>query len=239
MSLVRKSGTSDEFIGEYLARHPDFFVKNPDLLAQLFIPHATPDNVSSLIEYQVDALRKELARTGSEINGLQDHLENIRQYTTEIHRLSLQLIDTHTITDLYRHTSKCLKKIYQADRVLMLLFFACRKTSAYADLKCLGNSHHVRFMFTEIFHRNKPLCNSLQEEHIRTLFAEDHQYIKSTILLPLQSNNWQGLLVTGCRKPDRYGHGFELDLLMYLGSILNLCITTILKKDRMDSASSC
>ena len=237
MSLVRKSGTDNENIGEYLARNPDFFVKNPELLTKLFIPHITPDNVSSLIEYQVDVLRRNLAEANREITSLHNHLENIRQDTTGIHKLTLQLVSAGTINEIYRHTSKCLKDIYHADRVLLFLFCEFSNYGADSDLKCLGNTHHLKFMFTEIFHRNKPLCNSLQEEHIRALFAEDHQQIKSTVILPLQADSWQGLLVTGSRKSNCYGHGFELDLLVYLGSILNLCITTILDKDSRITAS--
>ncbi|NIQ15196.1 MAG: DUF484 family protein, partial [Candidatus Dadabacteria bacterium] len=52
-------------------------------------------------------------------------------------------------------------------------------------------------MFTEIFHRNKPLCGSLQEEHIKTLFGNQENSINSTILIPLQQQKWQGLLVIG------------------------------------------
>lgn len=79
-------------------------------------------------------------------------------------------------------------------------------------------------MFIEVFHRGKPLCGSLPEEHIKLLFGNQESMIKSTILIPLQQPDWQGLLVRESQEYNCYSHGFELDFLVYLSEILSLAI---------------
>ena len=238
MSLVRKSDPDCDNISLYLSRHPDFFTKYPELLAQLQIPHITSGNVSSLVEYQVQSLRKKITDINGEIDELNHYLKKIRQDAIKIHGLSLQLLQSGTLEDLYLRTRDCLEEVCNADRVILYLFHPCRYTGKYPGLKCLQTGHRLKFMFTEIFYRDKPLCNSLQEEHIKALFAENHQQIKSTLILPMQTQDWQGLLVAGSRQPDQFRHGFELDLLVFLGNILKYRLTTVLSSDRSETGSS-
>lgn len=238
MSLVKKSGSDCDNISLYLSRHPDFFTKYPELLEQLQIPHITSGNVSSLVEYQVQILRKKITDINGEIDELNHYLKKIRQDAIKIHSLSLQLLQSVTLADLYLHTGNCLREVCNADRVLLYLFHPYRITGKYPDLKCLETGDRLKFMFTEIFHRDKPLCNSLQEEHVKALFAENHQQIKSTLILPMQTEKWQGLLVTGSRQANQFGHGFELDLLVFLGNILKFRLTSILSSARSETGSS-
>ena len=82
-------------------------------------------------------------------------------------------------------------------------------------------------MFTEIFHRKNPLCDSLQEEHIEALFSENNKPIQSTVLIPLQQVGWKGLLALGSYLHNRYSRGFEIDLLVYLSHIMSHVIEGI------------
>jgi uncharacterized protein YigA (DUF484 family) len=74
-------------------------------------------------------------------------------------------------------------------------------------------------MFTELFHHNKPLCDSLQTEHIEALLGAEIESIHSTVLIPVQQSDWHGLLVLGSTMQDQYSHGFKIDLLNYIVSI--------------------
>lgn len=224
MSIVKNlSGTTEE-IAEYLHNHPDFLVLHPELIPDLVIPHTTEENITSLIEYQVSRLRQQLADLQRIVHEMESGSTGGRKFASSIHALSLELLACTSLEKLYKCLRTGLKTYYSADRVQLLLFSKYDASENCSGMHFMDSSSKLRFMFTEIFHRNKPLCGSLQEEHLLELFDGDIELIKSTVLLSMDDAFWQGLLVLGSRKPDCYSHGFELDLLVYLKDIVYFMI---------------
>lgn len=220
MSLVKNHVPDSGEIIDYLRGHPDFFVKHPELLAGLKIPHMTDENVPSLIEYQVKRLREQVNTLQRQKEQLEQHTGLNRGLAENIHQLSLQLLSSANLNELYCNLCQGLKTFYSADRVLLLLFARTGKITAYSDMKFMSPRCRLKFMFTELFHRGKPLCDSLQEEHLNVLFVKNVASIKSTVLLPMNHKSWQGLLILGSGEANRYRHGFDLELLVYLRDIL-------------------
>ena len=224
MSLVKNlSGTTGAIV-EYLRNHPDFFVLHPELIPDLVIPHTTEENVTSLIEYQVSRLRQQFADLQRIVHEIESGSTGDRKFASSIHALSLELLACTSLVKLYKCLRTRLKTYYSADMVLLLLFSKFDASENCSGIHFMDSSSKLKFMFTEIFHRNKPLCGSLQEEHLHELFDGDIDTIKSTVLLPMDHAYWQGLLVLGSQKPDCYSHGFELDLLVYLKDIVYFMI---------------
>jgi len=213
MSLVKNHSGTTEAIVEYIRNHPDFFVQHPELIPDLVIPHTTEENVVSLIEYQISRLRRQFT-------DLQRNVKAMESGTSNIHALSLDLLASASPEKLYICLQSGLKTYYSANRVLLLLFPKSVAPDNCSGIHFMDPSSKLRFMFAGLFHRNKPLCGSLQEEHLFELFDGDTDLIKSTVLLPMDHACWQGLLVLGSREPDRYSHGFEIDLLVYLKDIV-------------------
>lgn len=229
MPLVGKVVPDIKEIIDYLRNHPDFFVKHPELLTSLSIPHISDNNISSLIEYQVARLRAQIADLQVSRNRLQQGSDINRKFAADIHYLSLQLLSATDQNELFSYLEKGLKNLCSAERIMLLVFTNTSMKSSFADLRFLNTSSSLKFMFTELFHRNKPLCGSLQEEHIKALFDKDAGSIRSTLLLPMNHKNWQGLLILGSVKENFYGLGFDLDMLVYIREITLLCIQNFFK----------
>ena len=83
-ALVQTAG-----VAEWLAGHPDFFERHPELLEALSVPHLLPPGVASLVERQVLLLRAretatrrklaqliEIARDGDHLDWLWSALES-------------------------------------------------------------------------------------------------------------------------------------------------------------------
>lgn len=224
MGLIKDLAGKDGEIADYLRNHPDFFIKHPEILPELKIPHETDVNVASLIEYQVAHLRQQSAELQNTMHHM-EHIANVqRKFSEHVHTLSLQLLAADDPEELYNTLHKGLKSYYSADRILLLIFKKAEGLKNYSGLRFFKSDSKLRFMFTEIFHQSKPLCGSLQEEHLLALFHKDAEIIKSTALLPFQQSDWNGLLVLGSRERNQYSHGFELDLLGYIATICSLVI---------------
>ena len=226
---------SPEDIIEYLRNHPDFFVEHTDILSELNIPHDTPGqlaatgNVASLIEHQVAQLRHENSSLNENLEKSEEDVAHQRNLAKTTHDLSLQLMKVDSLKALNDLLSKNLRQHYQADHFLFLVFKTPADSEDCSDIRFLEANSKLAFMFTELFHHNKPLCDSLQSEHIDALFGimEGGDSIRSTALIPVQQSDWHGMLVLGSRKQDQYCHGFEMELLNYITMISAALIENI------------
>lgn len=216
MGLVNNLSVTTEEIIDYLHTHPDFFVSYPEILTELRVPHGDIGRASSLIEYQVERLREDIVDLQSRLCESDSLASRNRRFSDAVHKLILALQVKRTLTGFYAVLNKGLRTLYHADRVLLLIFNNRGSADDHPDLRFLKTDSKLALMFTEVMHRNKPLCGSLQDEHLLTLFQEDISGIKSTVLIPVRQNDWNGLLVLGSKTPDSYSHGFELDSLLFI-----------------------
>ena len=221
MALTKDLPDSPEDIITYLRNHPDFFVKHTDILSELNLPHNTAGNIASLIEYQVAQLRQENSGLNKNLERSEKDVLHQRELANEIHDLSLQLMKIDSLKKLNDLLTKSLKHHYQAERFLFLIFQTPVRYKNFSNIHFLEANSKLAFMFTELFHHNKPLCDSLQTEHIEALFGVgvETESIQSTALIPVQQSDWHGLLVLGNKMQDQYSHGFEIDLLNYITMI--------------------
>ncbi len=227
---------SPKDIIEYLRNHPDFFVEHTDILSELDIPHNTPgklaatDNVASLIEHQVALLRQENSSLNENLERSEENVANQRKLAKATHDLSLQLIKVDSLKALNDLLSKSLRQQYQAERFLFLVFKTPVDSEDCSNIHFHEANSKLAFMFTELFHHNKPLCDSLQTEHIDALFGTlgKSESIRSTALIPVQQSDWHGMLVLGSKNQDQYCHGFEMDLLNYITMISAALIENII-----------
>lgn len=221
MSTVKTHANPPAAISDYLNAHPDFFVEHPELLDNLNVPHLPGSNIPSLVEYQIIRLRQEVDALRTIISCMEYDADINSKLTGNILALSLELLGARTPPDLYNILHRDLKTYYSADSVLLLIFTRVNTFASHAGLKFHDANSGLRFMFSELFHRGKPLCGSLQEEHLQALFGACSENIRSTVLLPYAGAGWHELLVLGSHTENRYNHGLELDLLGFLNKILN------------------
>jgi hypothetical protein len=97
-------------------------------------------------------------------------------------------------------------------------------------VKFLPRTAKLKHMFIELINRNKPLCGSLQDEHIRVLFQAAAGHVNSTVIVPLKYARWEGLAALGSQERGRYGRGFELDMIRFLFSIVGARLDRILAR---------
>jgi len=231
MALSKDLPDSPEDIIKYLRNHPDFFVGHTDILSELNVPHGTTANIASLIEYQVAQLRQENANLNENLEKSEEDVLHQREFANEVHSLSLRLMQINSLETLNDLLSKSLKKLYHAKRFLFLVFQKPDNCKDYSSIHFLEANSKLSFMFTELFHHNKPLCDSLQAEHIEALFQAKTESIHSTALIPVQQSGWLGLFVLGSKVQDQYSHGFEMDLLKYITMISSALVESIVFKD--------
>jgi uncharacterized protein len=204
---------------DYLERNPNFFLDNPTLLSKFNLPHINGRNVCSLIEYQVDHLRKNEQHQKKKIEELINHQEQNDRLADEAYKLSLDLAETTTIETLYDKLFLFLKQEYQCSHCLIFFFVEKRPHQDYRSLRFKPIHSKLRYFFSGLYNVNKPLCDSLPAEYIDAMFAKDSHKIKSTVSLPINNDDALGLFILGSQEYNAYQQGFSINLLNHLKNV--------------------
>ena len=115
------TGTPEQSVSDYLARHPDFFERHPELLVNLELPHPRGQAVS-LVERQMQALRGEVARHREQLAELIAVARENEQLNARLHRLTLTLIAAANFDEVINALEDKLHDDFRAEAVEIHLF---------------------------------------------------------------------------------------------------------------------
>lgn len=224
-----ESANNLDLVIDYLKSNPDIFLENPALLSKLNLPHLNERNVSSLIEYQVENLRKNERQLKAEIGKLKLNKRQSENLANQAYEQALEIMHTETIEALYDKLFLFLKQEYLCSHFCIFFFVEKRPYRDYRDLRFKQIHSNIRYLFSGLYNVNKPLCDSLPSEYLDDLFGNDSTLIKSTVSLPIKEHNRLGLFILGSQIYDAYQQGFSIHLLNYLKDVFVFRINTLLQ----------
>ncbi len=208
-------------VADYLSEHPDFFLSHPDLLAEIEIPHESGAAVS-LIERQVESLRKQLDETRRELKEVMEIAEHNHSLQERMHRLTLELIDAATFDEVLNALEDELHDDFKADAMELRLF-----SSSRVDEHLEGTLKEQAETFQQFFSQNQPICGQLEEEQLSYIFGAESDRIASTALIPLKSEGVLGLLAIGSVDPKRFAPHHGTEFLTRLGEIISRTLQAV------------
>ncbi|MFT5395973.1 MAG: hypothetical protein ACI85N_001161 [Gammaproteobacteria bacterium] len=229
MAVNREPVDNQPVVIDYLGRNPRFFLDNPNLLSKLNLPHVNGRNISSLIEYQVDHLRKNEQLLKTQIESLTLNQEQSDRLAEEAYKQSFALMDATSIESLYDSLFLFLKREYQCSHLMIFFFAEKRPYKDYRNLRFKPIHSKLRYLFSGLYNVNKPLCDSLPSEYIDVLFGEESNKIKSTVSLPINNDEPLGLFILGCQEYNAYRQGFSITLLNHLKNVFVKQCNTLLR----------
>lgn len=220
---------SADFIADYLKANADFFSHFPDLLTSLQIPHDSGQAVS-LVERQLQVLREENSRLKSRFKELVDVASDNETLIRSMHKLTLQLMEASSPTQILDTLQEQLSKSFSADAIHLRLF----ATPAFVDddltTEFVGNDSPLQQIFSEILNAEMPFSGRLKQEQQAALNGAENSQDGSVVIVPLHAEHWQGMLAIGSHDPARYQPGMGVDLLVHLGDVLSLILDPWVKR---------
>lgn len=205
----------------FLEQHSDFFVRHTELLESLTIPHQLDGKVLSILEYQIRLLQQRIAQLTQQCDSVREQELGHRSLMRNLPELIAQLFECPNNFEILKILESFLRTHYHAKwlRVFSNMENASRSDEFRDRIHPLSSD--LRGMFTLIFNNPKPLCGSLQHEHITALFGPVADEIHSTLLIPFEFQNNEALLAIGSKNWQGYKQSVTLDLLVIVIEIVS------------------
>lgn len=215
--------TSDE-VAEFLAAHPDFFEAHPKLMASLRVPHQGSGDAVSLIERQVEILRKQNHQLERKLVDLIEVARANDAAVERIHQLAIGVMDANDLPDLLHTLQDSLRHRFGADAVTMLLFSGDKDAVEFGAARRADRNSPELEEFRNVLKNSQPIVGRLRPRQLEILFGEDAPRIGSAALLPLGEQATIGLLAIGAHSEDQFGPTLGTTFLVRISAILTAAL---------------
>jgi hypothetical protein len=222
-TLEGAARVSAEAVAEYLRSHPEFFNQQPELVAELQIPHASGDAIS-LYERQLAALREQNEKLQRRLHELIEIARQNEELARRMHHLALTLMDATEPREIFATLYENLRRNFRADRVAVRLFADPAFIDVPAGPEFAGRKRPEVVLFESMIRNRTPLCGPLKKQQQVYLFGDDGERVASAVMVPLHGAEWGGVMVIGSHDPQRYQPGMGVELLANLGEVLSFII---------------
>lgn len=207
-------GLTEDAVANYLKTHPDFFLRNEDLLETIKIPHESGTAIS-LIERQVKLLRSQKQEMEDQLNDVIQAARNNEQIVNHIQRFTLEMIHTHNVEDVLTACEENMNNHFKADYVGIRVLIGDENDAHFLPVK-----EGALRSFTQLFKNRKPICGRITAKQAAYMFGNDAEHIKSAVLIPLQNLNDLGVVALGSKDETRFHLGMGTLFLSYMGELI-------------------
>ena len=208
-------------VARFLQDNPAFFEENPDLLAQLTVPHLTGGQAISLTERQVSTLREKLLQVQGKLSELVGFGEENDSISEKVHRLTLALLITESFESVSQAVYTHLVEDFAVPHVQLRIWNSILKRPLPEFVEV---SESLLFFAADL---QRPLCGAVQQAEVREWFAEAADQLQSWALIPLRRDaQIFGMLALGSEDAQRF---FPEMGTLYVERIGDLVAAAVLK----------
>lgn len=216
--LDTQSELSSEQVASYLQSHPEFFIEQNDLLANLTLPHESGKAIS-LLERQVTILRDRGIEARQKLNNLLENARSNDQLFDTTRNLVLALLRAENATEIANVTQDQLSSQSNIDCCEIILI----------ELDGLSISGSIRTEsrnklqqeFADVFRLKRTHCGPITEEQTNYLFSENGNNIHSTALCPVINNgNFLALIAFGNQSENYFNVNLDTLFLDFIGHVV-------------------
>lgn len=211
----------DEAVGRYLEQSPDYFLRHPELLAALALPHPEAGRAVSLVERQVRVLRDRNEQSMHQLQELITFARDNDQLGERVQRFALAMIDSDSADEVLDTAQDMLRQEFSLDGVAVRLTGNPRPASSRQEFVTADDAL-LDGLLTRLAERNgQPLCGAeLDSASLEALFGAQAGSIHSTAVIGLTRHALRGMLVLASRDPHRFRADMGTVYLMRLGELL-------------------
>jgi uncharacterized protein YigA (DUF484 family) len=218
---LEKEVSWEESVGRYLEQTPDYFLRHPELLAALALPHPEAGRTVSLVERQVRVLRDRNEQIAHQLQELIAFARDNDQLGERVQRFALAMIDSDSLDEVLDTAQDMLRQEFNLDGVAVRLTGNPRPSCPRQEFVAPDDAM-LDGLLTSLAARNgQPLCGGLHEAAmLEALFGAPAGNIRSTAVVGLTRHALRGVLVLASRDPQRFRADMGTVYLVRLGELL-------------------
>ncbi|MDB5814788.1 MAG: hypothetical protein JWN23_1905 [Rhodocyclales bacterium] len=183
----------------FLQDNPAFFEENPDLLAQLTVPHHTGGQAISLTERQVSTLREKLLQVQGKLSELVVFGEENDSISEKVHRLTLALLTAESFESVSQAIYTHLVEDFAVPHVQLRIWNSILKRPLPEFIEV---SESLLFFAADL---HRPLCGAPQQTEVLDWFGDAAGLLRSWALIPLRRDAQVfGMLALGSEDAQRF-----------------------------------
>lgn len=215
----------DELVADYLRRHPEFFLQQDELLAELRIPHARGSSVS-LVERQLSVLRERSLDLHQRLNQLLEVARDNDRLFGLTRDLTLQLLEADSLAALHAALDDGLRGRFGVPAVALLLF---------VDQPCAATSVVSLASAREVIPgllAGKAVCGALRDSEKAFLFGEQASVGLQSVAVTAFGDGPLGVLALGSEDPRQYSSTVGTLFLSFIAEVLARRIPILLAQEQ-------
>ncbi|HWR88513.1 MAG TPA: DUF484 family protein [Acidiferrobacterales bacterium] len=218
---LEKELSWEEAVGRYLEQTPDYFLRHPELLAALVLPHPEAGRAVSLVERQVRVLRDRNEQSTHQLQELIAFARDNDQLGERVQRFALAMIDSDTLDEALDTAQDMLRQEFSLDGVAVRLTGNPRPSCPRQEFVAPDDAM-LDGLLTSLTARNgQPLCGAVHAAAtLEALFGAQAGNIRSTAVIGLTRHTLRGVLVLASRDPQRFRADMGTVYLVRLGELL-------------------
>ena len=202
----------EDIVSKYLRQNPDFLEREPELLKNLELSHASGPAVS-LIEKQVQYLRDQNDTLEQKLNQLIQVAAENEKLMSRLHGLTLELMAMGDLPSFFDRLAEALISEFKADALNIILFERKIEAGPKTPMFHIHRDDPEIQQFQDHLDKGVSVCGRLNRDKRDYLFDSRAQWVQSTVLVPMGDD---GMLAIGSSDPARFYPGMGtlfLDLL--------------------------
>lgn len=213
-----ETALDDETVAAFLAQHPDFFVRRPDVLSEVELPADSGDAIS-LLERQVIALRGRNKNLREQLTTLLENADANDQVFSRTTTFTLALMDAPDLESLDEVLARCLVDGFDADHATCFIEGWTPPTGLD---HVTGVADGEPPPLPQLFDHTLPLCAAHRPEEYAALFPDSSlDAVGSIAIVPLRTGGLNATLAVGSWDPQRFSPDMGKVFLLYIGDVLS------------------
>ncbi len=209
---------SAEQVSNYLKNHPDFFIDQDELLADISLPHESGKAIS-LLERQVTILRDRGIEARQKLNNLLENARNNDQLFDTTRNLVLALLRAENVTEVSNVTQDQLANHTSIDACEVIIV---KQENLNVSESVRTESHeYLQSEFGDVFRLKRTHCGAIEKDRISYLFPSGSTDIQSTALCPVIHNSEiLALLAFGNHEENYFNVNLDTLFLDFIGHVV-------------------
>ena len=217
-NINTKNELSSEQVASYLRTHPEFFIEQNDLLAEMSLPHES-GNAISLLERQVTILRDRGIDTRQKLANLLENARNNDQLFDTTRSLVLALLRAENIAEIANIAQSQLSGLANIDRCEIILI--TQEGIKASDSARIESGDKLQQEFPDVFRLKKTHCGAISEKQINFIFPENSNDIHSTAVCPVIDNDEiLALIAFGNQAENYFNVNLDTLFLDFIGHVV-------------------